>query len=364
MNMNTGIEILKRMFRHFNVRGDQLSIDVLKFALTRFIHQTVFHDRKKYDYLLRQNFFLQNLPNNKAVILYGIGSEAGSYSYALKKMDTDIVAFMDTFKQGMYYGKPIISMENYKENYADYPIVITPTGAVRTEIRALLTENGITNHLCFDIGHVEEGTDVEKIPEAKMLWERSEGAQYFSLPEITWEEDEVFVDCGAFDGETTLQFIEYCEKAGQSYDRIFCFEPDSSNFGKTSNALAGVRDVTLIYAGVGEVGAVKKFSACGSASFFGEAGTEEVQVVSLDQMLGDEKVTFIKMDIEGSELSALKGASRIIKMQKPKLAICIYHKHEDIWEIPDAIWSLCPEYNLFLRHYTDNHNETVLYAIA
>jgi hypothetical protein len=69
------------------------------------------------------------------------------------------------------------------------------------------------------------------------------------------------------------------------------------------------------------------------------------------------------MDIEGAELEAIKGAKRIIEEQKPKLAICVYHKPEDIWELPELILSYNKEYKFYIRHYSYKDNETVLYAV-
>ena len=89
----------------------------------------------------------------------------------------------------------------------------------------------------------------------------------------------------------------------------------------------------------------------------------EIEVRKLDDMLRDRKVTFLKMDIEGSELAALRGAERIIREQRPKLAICVYHKPEDMWEIPGFILNCHPDYKLYLRHYSISYTETVLYAV-
>ena len=75
------------------------------------------------------------------------------------------------------------------------------------------------------------------------------------------------------------------------------------------------------------------------------------------------RVTFIKMDIEGSELEALKGAQQTIQRDRPKLAICIYHKPEDMTDIPLYIKSLVPEYRLYVRHHSNRCSETVLYAV-
>jgi len=91
-----------------------------------------------------------------------------------------------------------------------------------------------------------------------------------------------------------------------------------------------------------------------------------IETISLDEYLKDEKekVTFIKMDIEGAELNALKGAERIIREQKPKLAICIYHKPEDVWEIPSLLLNFVSDYKFYIRHNTYSFlYDTTLYAL-
>lgn len=88
--------------------------------------------------------------------------------------------------------------------------------------------------------------------------------------------------------------------------------------------------------------------------------------MSIDEIVYSEespKVTFIKMDIEGAELESLKGAQKVIQRDKPKLAICIYHKPEDMVELPLYIKELVPEYKFYIRHHSNFINETVLYAI-
>jgi hypothetical protein len=70
------------------------------------------------------------------------------------------------------------------------------------------------------------------------------------------------------------------------------------------------------------------------------------------------------MDIEGAELDALKGAEETIKRDKPKLAICIYHKDSDFVETPEYIHEFVPEYRLYVRHHgRTSARETVLYAV-
>ena len=89
-----------------------------------------------------------------------------------------------------------------------------------------------------------------------------------------------------------------------------------------------------------------------------------VPVRRLDNMvLPDRHISLLKMDIEGSELKALHGAEGLIRENRPKLAICIYHKIEDLWELPLYIKELNPDYKIYLRNHTDSLDEMVLYAI-
>ena len=88
----------------------------------------------------------------------------------------------------------------------------------------------------------------------------------------------------------------------------------------------------------------------------------EVELVKLDNYI-DEYPTFVKMDLEGAELDSLKGMERILREQKPKLAICVYHKWLDFYEIPMYLHQIVPEYRFKLRHHEqDTLYDTVLYA--
>ena len=92
---------------------------------------------------------------------------------------------------------------------------------------------------------------------------------------------------------------------------------------------------------------------------------ETIEVVSLDSFFEKEGIhpTYIKMDVEGAEMKALIGAENIIKKYKPKLAVSIYHRLEDLWEIPDIIMKYRPDYDLYIRHYPMAAGDTVLYAL-
>lgn len=177
---------------------------------------------------------------------------------------------------------------------------------------------------------------------------------------------ELFVDCGAFKGETALEFSDYLNRLGiERYDGIIEFEPDRKNIECLKNNLSKMDNIEIVEAGVYDRTTRLSFlSEKGSASRLDSDGKDYVDVVSLDEYVGvDREVTFIKMDIEGSELMALHGAMGIIKKYHPKLAICVYHKYEDLVEIPKYIKYLDDDYSLYLRSYSRCGVETVLYAV-
>lgn len=188
--------------------------------------------------------------------------------------------------------------------------------------------------------------------------------QYFDLDEMNITKNETFVDIGAYDGLTSIRFIE---KAENEFDYIYCFEADKQNIEKCRKNLSALSGKVKIIEKAAWSKNEKLFfdnRGTGSSSVITErSGNEYIDAVDIDSVLKDRNVTFIKMDIEGSELEALKGAKNVISIQKPKLAISVYHKPEDILEIPTLLLKLNPDYQFYLRHYSLTDSETILYAI-
>lgn len=184
--------------------------------------------------------------------------------------------------------------------------------------------------------------------------------QYF-INELQFGNDEVFIDGGAFTGDTIASFTRRCK----NYKQIIAFEPDTANFEKLKKKYGNNRRITLMNVGLfDKTGEVRFVGGKGGESKITNQGdsTDTIQVKTIDG-LGLESVSFIKMDIEGAELSALKGAEKTIIRDKPKLAICIYHSDEDMVRLAEYIHNIAPEYKLYVRQY-DLFCETVLYAIA
>jgi FkbM family methyltransferase len=168
-----------------------------------------------------------------------------------------------------------------------------------------------------------------------------------------------FIDGGGYDGTTSL---EYAAKY-PDYSSIYCFEPSRCSAKKTEQALADTSNAYVLRKGLSDrKGEVCFDSSLGPASSISEAGTEKIQLTSIDEEISGQ-VFFIKLDIEGEELSAIEGALATIKRWHPVLAICVYHKIEHFWQIPEKILSVDNTYKVYFRHYTEGILESVMYFI-
>lgn len=188
-------------------------------------------------------------------------------------------------------------------------------------------------------------------------------AQYFPGNEIiTTRQGEIFIDAGAYSGETSEAFSRWC----RDYSKIYLMEPDALMFQIASEyvKLKKIENVICINKGAYSHSTELAFvndAALGSSNI-SENGTDKIRTISIDDMLNGKEATYIKMDIEGVEMEALCGAEKTIQKYMPKLAISIYHKDADLWKIPCYIKKKYPQYKLFIRHYTPFTTETVLYA--
>ena len=174
-------------------------------------------------------------------------------------------------------------------------------------------------------------------------------------------ENEIFLDVGGYDGMTSVYFSQWASK----YKKIYIFEPDENNIEKCYYNIEkyNIR-CELIGRGVWSEDTILKFEAnSNESSQISNNGEYIIPVTTIDKACAGKGVSFIKMDIEGAEEQALIGAKQTIINNRPKLAICVYHKLDDIWKIPNIILKYNSSYKLFLRHYTYSENDTVLYAV-
>lgn len=167
--------------------------------------------------------------------------------------------------------------------------------------------------------------------------------------------DDVFVDCGAYIGDS---IFNYLNSYGVHYKKIYAYEVSKDTIEVLNKNIeaANVPNVIVKNKGVGcENGFMYIESNIESSAnkLTDNPLSEKVEIVKLDDDI-DDKITFIKMDIEGAEKDALKGAARTIKENMPKLAICVYHGYDDLLDIPELIDSINPNYKFYLRHNGGN----------
>lgn len=246
---------------------------------------------------------------------------------------------------------PVVSFEDFADVYAGEVVVLSSFKNVRGMI-GQLRDAGIPDGKIVDAGSV--------------IYELTEKAIYFDIEEYNPKgKREIFIDAGGFDGLTTAVFMEWCGGNGYSY----IFEPDERNRASIRNNLEGISGYEIVPKALWSKATTLAMELRGNFATNVREETDEKQRGTIDSVAIDEftegrRITYIKMDIEGAEAEALRGAARVIAEQKPKLAVSIYHKEKDIWEIPSLILSYCPDYKFYLRHYSFSWYDTVLYAIA
>jgi len=341
----------------YNNLGDELSKRIyenkLLYSLTedyRFISNIVnlSFPVDEYNNLVRSKF------KNSPVIIYGAGFVGLNFLQLCT--DVNVRAFCDSeeSKQGsLFCDHKVISPEELANDYSDCAVAIAVFDSfAEKEIITKLERLGISKEKIVTIDDIVPfRCDLRKA--------------YFH-PDIILPQqlqNEVFIDGGCYDFRTSQRFKEYCK---ENYENIIAFEPNPKQYTICEERAGLIKNATVYPYALWDNKAKLEFDNTRSSSAHISSQSEstmKIKAVKLDDILNGEKATFIKMDVEGAELNALKGAELTIREYRPKLAISIYHKPEDIWEIPGYILSLYSDYRLFIRHYSLIFSETILYAI-
>lgn len=233
----------------------------------------------------------------------------------------------------------------------------------------VITQNGLTMPQ-LSLQHADPAVVIGELVSSFAL------QQYRYAPHVDVTTEDVFIDCGSYIGDTVLWALQ---KGAQ----VHAFEPIPETFKLLKHNLQqnGFSPEHCHNFGVSSQNQEVVFKVPhdrADSSFLPFAnktpyqqgleinvGTVDVPVrcVSLDSYLSEQgiKPSFIKMDIEGTELDALHGAAQTIQQHRPKLAICLYHRDEDLWTIPLFIKSLVPDYKFYCRENNVGF-EFVLYA--
>jgi FkbM family methyltransferase len=183
--------------------------------------------------------------------------------------------------------------------------------------------------------------------------------------DIASPQDEVFVDAGAYDGDTIRTLL--ARTPGQGSE-VIAFEPDPLNFAKLNRYVDTLpeevkRRIELHSMGLGSKHETVFFEGSGTSAATVASSGVQVAIAPLDELIGDRRITYLKMDIEGAELDALQGARNCIQRNTPLLTVCSYHKQDHLWRIPLLIHSICDRYRFFLRPHLLEVWDLVCYAV-
>ena len=203
-----------------------------------------------------------------------------------------------------------------------------------------------------------------------LLWNVAELNQYFCMAPFLNTGNEIFVDCGACTGDTIERFMAINNGV---FKHIYAFEPGKKQLVACKERIQRVikewaineKSITLISAATGAENMELLFESgesITSSMIVHDDKGEAVRVVSLDSFFVDLPLSFIKLDVEGMEYDTLLGARQTIAQYRPKIAVCVYHKPDDLFRIYSLLRDINPDYMFKLRHHSSLLMETVLYC--
>ena len=346
------------------------------------------------------------------VVLFGAGNLGGRVLQCLRGIGVEPLAFADNSESkwgSQVDGVPVLSPADAAArcgSSALFLVTIWSLGHFYPESRAMLQRLGcdrvtstaslrwkfadqLLPDFCQDLPHklYEQEAEVRR---AASIWAdqsslreymnhlrwRALGDQDALEPPVSEEsyfldslyrlnDREVFLDCGAYIGDTAEQVI----RRDPNFAKIVAVEADPANFERLTRWVGTLEAqiasrIEALNIAVGARRCKLHFQASGDeGARLATNGNVVVECVPIDDLTREDKPTFIKMDIEGAELDALEGASRSIQAYRPILSICVYHKQNDLWRIPLFIRSLVDDYSLFLRAHDVDGWQLVCYAV-
>ena len=362
-NMDAGFqEMAEKVYAHLT---DEISKKIfearLKYAAEKDLGYITGLESKYRNLNSDMQVYVEKIQKGAHVMIYGAGV-AGHYLFGrFKGFGVNVDCFIDQDEsKGPVDGQTGIKvitekdLIDNKELYGGKTVVISyPVKPVAHEVRKRLID--------------EIGIDEKNIIMGIFDWRNNQG-QYFDY--FAPGENEVFVDCGCFDGATCFNFAGWCGSKG--FEHIYSFEADPKNYEKSKELLAPLGKCELFPYGTSDANKKVYFASDAfetsciisreEAEKKNFEGVTEIETVALDDVLAGKRVTFIKMDIEGAEYEALMGARKLIMENRPRMAISVYHKFEDFVTLADLVLSMHPDYRIAYRHYGFDDLETVMYV--
>lgn len=331
--------------------------------------------------------------SNIPTIVYGIGNYSHSITNFLNKNNIKIEAYcidkkFYNSKDKYYKNKQIHTLDKIDSKYKKYNIIIAfsnyklgkqKINKLKNYVKAYFFDS-VNFYNLIDYKFIKKKLDLftstynllednlsKKIYLAYLnskvigspikLYKYIDNNQYFPKNVIKLNKNETFIDAGSYIGDTTEKFIQ---KTKGVYNKIYCFEPNKDSYKTLLKYVSDKKYILTFNKGLYNKKQKVYFQYNSNKSSINKEGDYCIDTITLDEI--QTNATFIKMDIEGSELYALYGSKKTIQKLKPKLAICVYHKANDLIKIPQYLKKIVPEYKLYLRHHSFISQELVIYA--
>ena len=193
--------------------------------------------------------------------------------------------------------------------------------------------------------------------------------QYLASGLYSVRDDDVFVDGGAYDGDTLRSVLA----SRRPFLEYVALEPDAANFGELQRYVGTLPLPVRQRVKVLQIAAYShrrrmRIDGSGSASAVlisatGPSQPDDVECVPLDEICERRRVGFLKLDIEGAEPDAILGARRVLARDRPIVAMCVYHRQNHLWQLPLLVRSLVDDYHYYLRPYNEEGWDLVCYAV-
>ncbi len=322
----------------------------------------------------------------KPIILYGTGNGADKVIDEFERLGIELsgVFVSDDFARGQTFrGFAVQKLSFFEERYQDFIVAVAFASSINSVMQNVKNiaekyetyvpcvpvygdeipnraffdkyENEIL--ACYDILSDEQSRKVyigalkfEYTGKLEYLFDITTDKQEVFENILKLSDDEHYYDLGAYRGDTIDEFLYY---TSGKYQSITAFEPDTKTFKKLCNHCEGMKNTRFINVALDEKAGEKVMSMLkgrGSALTNTSKGYT-IKCVAVDDILIDNNCTYLKADIEGNELSMLKGAINTLKLCSPKLNIAGYHHFRDIFELPLLIKSINSDYNIYIRKH-------------
>lgn len=335
---------------------------------------------------------------NKPILIYGMGDGANKILKIMKEKNIEIQGIFasDEFVRGqLFSGYKVIKYSEAVDQFGDFAIILA-FGVFTDELLKRMEDLSKKHNFfapdvplfgdgVFDDEYINKNENKIKSVYELMEDEQSKltfdsilkfkytgdisyliqcttGREEVFNNIIKLSKDEIYMDLGAYDGDTVEEFIKL---TNCKYNKIIAVEPATKNFEKLIQQTQGIDGISYLNLGIYNKQSQLNFSGkSGRNSAINENGKNIVNVDSIDNILNGDPATYIKMDIEGAERDGLIGGAATLKAYKPKLAVSAYHCTYDIFDLPLLIKDLNKDYKIYLRHHPYIPAwETNIYAI-